>query len=70
MRLHAGQSREDIRAALNKAAHDTWGPERIDALAALLDQAADAIHRVFQEPLAPLAEEPDFARPLRQGEEG
>jgi hypothetical protein len=69
MRLHAGVSKEEIRAALGKEALETWGPDRIDALRGLLDQAAEAIWTVFQTPLAPLAEEPDFGRPLRQGEE-
>lgn len=61
MRLHAAQSREEIRAALAQAARETWGPERLDALAGLLDQAAQAIWTVLQTPLAPLAEEPDLA---------
>lgn len=68
MRMHAGLSKEEIRAALGKEALETWGPERSDALSGLLDQAAQAIWTVFQEPLAPLAEEPDFGQPLYQGE--
>lgn len=68
--MHAGLSREEIRAALGREALETWGAERLEALSGLLDQVAQAIWTVCQEPLAPLAEEPDFGQPPRPGEEG
>ena len=60
MRLDASVSRDELRAALERSARETWGNGRVAALADMLDQAADAVWTVTQAPLAPLSEEPDL----------
>ena len=71
MRLTSAMSQDEVRAALNEAAAQTWGPERLDALRSTLDAAAKAIWTVLQVPLAPLSEEPDLpVQPGRAAREG
>lgn len=60
MRLDGSVSRDELRAALERSARETWSGERVEALADMLDQAADAVWAVTQVPLAPLSEEPDL----------
>lgn len=60
MRLNSEMSKEEIRANLGQAALQSWGAERVDAQAKLLDQVAGALWTVMQVPLMPVSEEPDL----------
>ena len=60
MRFENGRTREQVLAVLSVAAEQTWGHERMAALGAALERAADALWRLSEAPLELLDAEPDF----------
>jgi ferric-dicitrate binding protein FerR (iron transport regulator) len=60
MRFERGRSREEVLAGLSVAAEQSWGHERMSALGAALERAADALYRLSEAPLELLDAEPDF----------
>jgi hypothetical protein len=66
MQLSSTMREDEIRAALDQAALQTWGPERFEPLQRVLDGTARMIHLVLQAPLAPLDEGPDFPKSIHQ----
>jgi hypothetical protein len=67
MQFKRGRRREEYFNDLVAEAERTWGPQRLEALAAALDTAATALWRLAEAPLEPLDGEPDFigGGPLR-----
>ncbi len=65
MRLTEGSTRDEIREELIREALATWGPDRLEALRPLLEDAARMIRALLDQPLDPLDGPPDPPALLR-----
>jgi hypothetical protein len=65
MRFDSTTSKAAIWSALRQMALQTWGPERLNSIAGVLDQASEALWTVLQISLTPHDEEPDLPNTAR-----
>ena len=65
MRLFGNTSRQEILAALEQSARQSWGAERARALQPILDRVATSIITVLREPLDEPLVGPDPSIPWR-----
>jgi hypothetical protein len=70
MQLSSSMTEDSLRQAFERAALETWGSERLEALRDALAGSAHAAFLVLQQPLGSLDDEPDFPpRSARVGAE-